>query len=63
MTLSDVVSGSGLTLFPLVALVIFFLLFVGIAVYVMLRRRETWERTRRLPLEDDGRASGEENGR
>jgi cbb3-type cytochrome oxidase subunit 3 len=62
MTLSDAVAGSGLSFYPMVALVLFFLVFVGIAVYVGLRRRETWDRISRLPLEDDSQTSSREKG-
>ena len=35
------------------ALVIFFLIFVGIVLYVVLRRRGAWEHERHLPLDHD----------
>lgn len=62
MTLGDAVAGSGLSLYPMVALVLFFLVFVGIAAYVGLRRRQTWDRISRLPLEDDSKIPARENG-
>jgi cbb3-type cytochrome oxidase subunit 3 len=53
MSLRDIVSNAGATLYAEIALVIFFLIFVGIVVYVILRRKETWEHQRRLPLDHD----------
>lgn len=54
MSLSDIVSRMGATTFAEVALVLFFLVFVGICVYTFLRRnRERYDRARYLPLEDD----------
>jgi cbb3-type cytochrome oxidase subunit 3 len=53
MSLSDIVSNAGLVFYAEVALVIFFLVFVGIVAYVVLRRRGAWERMRHLPLDDE----------
>ena len=53
MNLSDVVGNAGMSFWAEAALVLFFLAFLGIAVYVMLRRRESWDRTRNLPLDDN----------
>ena len=53
MSLSDIVSNAGLATYAEVALVIFFLGFVGIVAYVVLRRKGAWERMRQLPLDDD----------
>lgn len=50
--LSDVLSDLGLSTYPEIALVIFFVLFLGIVAYVVLRKKETWERIRHLPLDD-----------
>ena len=52
MGLRDIVSNAGATLYAEIALVIFFLVFVGIVVYVALRRKGAWERERHLPLDD-----------
>jgi cbb3-type cytochrome oxidase subunit 3 len=53
MSLSDIVGNAGYALYAEVALVIFFLVFLGIVTYVVLRRKGAWERARRLPLEDE----------
>ena len=53
MSLSDIVGNAGLATYAEVALVIFFLVFVGIVAYVVLRRKGAWERMRQLPLDDD----------
>jgi cbb3-type cytochrome oxidase subunit 3 len=53
MSLSDIMSNAGFTLYAEVALVIFFLVFVGILAYVLLRRKGAWEHERHLPLDDD----------
>jgi cbb3-type cytochrome oxidase subunit 3 len=51
--LSDVMSAMGLSLYAEVALVIFFLVFVGIVAELAFRRRSpVWEHARRLPLDD-----------
>jgi len=52
-SLSDVIGNAGVSLLPQIALVIFFLVFVGIVAYVVLRRRGAWEHQRRLPLDDE----------
>ena len=53
MSLSDIVSNAGFTIYAQVALVIFFLVFVGILIYVFLCRKSSWDHVRRLPLDDD----------
>jgi len=53
MSLSDIVSNAGATLYAEIALLVFFLIFVGIVVYVALRRKGAWEHERHLPLDDD----------
>jgi cbb3-type cytochrome oxidase subunit 3 len=53
MSLRDIVSNAGATLYAEIALVIFFLIFVGIVIYVALRRKGTWEHQRHLPLDHD----------
>ena len=52
MSLSDIVSNAGLAFYAQVALVIFFLVFVGIVVYVFVRRKSSWDHVRNLPLDD-----------
>jgi cbb3-type cytochrome oxidase subunit 3 len=53
MSLSDIVSNAGATLYAEIALVIFFLVFVGVVIYVVLRRKGAWEHERNLPLDHD----------
>jgi cbb3-type cytochrome oxidase subunit 3 len=54
MRLSDVMSNMGLTSFAEIALVLFFLVFVGIVIYTFLRRnRKKYQEASMLPLEDD----------
>jgi len=52
MSLRDIVSNAGLTTYAEIALVIFFLVFVGIVLYVVLKRKSAWEHARHLPLDD-----------
>ena len=52
MSLRDVVSNAGMTTYAEIALVIFFLIFAGIVLYVLLRRKGAWEHERHLPLDD-----------
>ena len=52
MSLRDIVSNAGATLYAEIALVFFFLVFVGIVIYVALRRKGAWEHERHLPLDD-----------
>ena len=56
--LRDVMSDLGLSTYPEVALVMFFLAFVGIIAYLLIRKKETWERVSRLPLEDTKSGDG-----
>jgi cbb3-type cytochrome oxidase subunit 3 len=61
MRLSDIMSRMGLHTYAEVALVIFFVVFVGIAIYVFSRRRRKhWDRARYMPLEDDKPLTGGE---
>ena len=53
MSLTDIMSNAGLSTYAEVALVIFFLAFVGIVIYVFSRRRGQWNHERDLPLEHD----------
>jgi cbb3-type cytochrome oxidase subunit 3 len=62
-SLSDVVGNAGLARFTEIALVIFFAVFVAIVIYVFLRKKETWERARHLPLENGVAGEPEEDGR
>jgi cbb3-type cytochrome oxidase subunit 3 len=63
MSLTDVMSGFALQVFPEVGLVLFGAAFVAIAVTMLLRRNRTYfERARFLPLEDDGGARHEGEG-
>ena len=59
MSLRDVVSNMGNTVLVEVALVLFFLVFLGIVAYVFVRRKSYWDRISRLPLDDDGSEDGE----
>jgi cbb3-type cytochrome oxidase subunit 3 len=53
-SLTDVVSGAGLSGYAQVALVIFLIAFVGIVISLFLpSRQRTFERMRRLPIEHD----------
>jgi hypothetical protein len=61
VSLSDILGQAGLSSWAEVALVLFFAAFVGIVMYVVLRRRGAWERTRRLPLDDGDAAGGSED--
>ena len=54
MKLSDIMSGYGLQTYAEVAMVIFMVVFAGVAVRLLMRgRREAWEQASRLPLEDE----------
>ena len=54
MSMTDVMSGSGLAIFAEVALVIFFLVFLGVVVRTFLPgQRRSQEQASRLPLDDD----------
>ena len=53
-SLTDVVSGAGLSLYAEVALVIFLIAFLGIVVSLFAPgKRHTYEHLRRLPIDDD----------
>lgn len=51
MKLADVMGSANLALYAEIALVIFFLVFLLI-VWRVVRGKEHWHRTRRLPLDD-----------
>jgi len=60
MSLTDVMSGFALQVFPEAGLVLFGAAFLAIAVTLFLRRNRTYfERARFLPLEDEGGARHE----
>lgn len=60
MKLSDVVSGFGLQTYAEVALVIFMVVFAGVAVRVFVKRRDpAWEHASRLPLEEGEKKDNE----
>ena len=53
-SLTDVVSGAGLSSYAEIALVIFLVAFIGIVISLFLpSRQRTFERLRRLPIEHD----------
>jgi cbb3-type cytochrome oxidase subunit 3 len=53
MTLTDLMSGSGLSHYAIVALVLFFAAFVAIGVWVwMPSHRQWWTDAARIPLDD-----------
>lgn len=53
MSLSDIMSGSGLHLFAEIGLIVFLLFFAGVVVYTFARRnRDVFERARHAPLDD-----------
>ena len=61
MKLSDVMSHSGLALYAEVALVLFFIAFVGVLAWTLWpSRRQALERHRSMPLDDGG--SSHEDG-
>ena len=64
MSLQDVMSGAGNTIFAEIALVLFFLIFVAVVVYLfVLRSRRSWERASRLPLDNGGHSGSAEGKR
>ena len=60
---TDVMSNSGLSLYAVIALVLFILVFVAIVVRIFTARRAEMDRNARLPLDDGERASKEEDRR
>lgn len=52
-SLSDVVAASGLAQYAEIALVIFFVVFMAIALRVLFMKRTDLDRMSRLPLDDD----------
>lgn len=53
MKLSDVVGNSGLSAYAEVALILFLLAFLAVAVRLILTRSSAFDRASRLPLDDD----------
>jgi cbb3-type cytochrome oxidase subunit 3 len=51
--LSDVVSGAGLAIYAEIALILFFGVFVLVALRVLFTRTASLEHAARLPLDDD----------
>ena len=51
-SIADVVSGSGLAIYAEIALAIFFIVFVAIALRLFVTKRH-WDHAARLPLDDD----------
>jgi cbb3-type cytochrome oxidase subunit 3 len=53
MSLTSIMSAAGLTIYPIVALVLFLTVFLAVMVRTMNRRsRETFNRCARIPLDD-----------
>ena len=53
-SLTDVVSGAGLSIYAEIALVIFLVTFLGIVISLFVpRRRRLYEHLRRLPIDED----------
>jgi len=52
-SLADVVGAAGLQDFAVIALVIFFTVFIVVTIRVILTHREQYEHIARLPLDDD----------
>jgi len=52
MSLSDIMGAAGLGSWAVLGLIVSFVTFVGIVVWVFVRRRSSWEHARRLPLDD-----------
>ena len=58
-SLTDVVSGAGLSGYAEIALVLFLLAFVGVVVSLFLpSRQRVYEHLRHLPIDDDGPTDG-----
>jgi hypothetical protein len=54
MSLSDIMGAAGLGSWAVIGLIVSFVTFSSIVVWVFVRRRSSWEHTRRLPLDDGG---------
>lgn len=57
MRLSDIMSHMNLAIFPEMALVIFLIVFISVAIRVYTRKRGTYEAVAALPLDDGYQAS------
>lgn len=53
MKLSDVMSAANLAIYAEVGLLIFFLVFVAVAVRVLMRRPSAYDEVSRIPLSDE----------
>jgi cbb3-type cytochrome oxidase subunit 3 len=54
MSLSEIMSSAGLSIYAEIGLVIFLAVFVGVAIYTFWTKREVdFEDTKRIPLEDE----------
>ena len=53
MKLSDIVGNSGLAIYAEIALTLFLIAFVLVALRLLFTRRERYEHVAQLPLEDD----------
>lgn len=59
MRLSDVVSHAGLSIYAIVALVLFVGIFIAVVIRVVAAKRRDMERNARLPLDDATPRSGD----
>ena len=63
MRLSDIMSGAGLSGYAQIALIIFFIAFVAIAVWIFMpSRRAALDAASRLPLADDAPMTSNREG-
>lgn len=54
MSLTDLMSGANLAIYPQIALVIFLVVFIAVAIMTFKKGSQPlWERARQMPLEDD----------
>jgi cbb3-type cytochrome oxidase subunit 3 len=60
--LREVVSGAGDSLPAIVGLIVFFIVFVGVCLWVFTRRRGTVDRWAGLPLDGDSKTPREPRG-
>jgi len=57
--LRDIMGAAGLSIFAQVSLILFFLVFLGLVLYLFARRGSAhWEQARYLPLHDDDPQQG-----
>jgi cbb3-type cytochrome oxidase subunit 3 len=57
MSLSDIMAAAGLGSWAVLGLIVSFATFSSIVVWVLVRRRSSWEHARRLPLDDGDTAA------